>query len=107
MRPIDRLRSFEEAVRLRPDDVPTLMWLGEAYLAQDWPDAAERHFSKARSFQPAAAAPLAGLGRAALARRDYAGAVKFLEAALASIRVRRPSTTRWVSRIRVGHPREG
>jgi tetratricopeptide (TPR) repeat protein len=76
------IAAFEEAVRLRPEDVPALMWLGEGYLAQDRPDAAEARFSNARSLQPAAAAPLAGLGRVALARRDFAGAVKFLEAAL-------------------------
>ena len=50
------IAAFEDAVRLRPEDVPTLMWLAEGYLAQDQPDAAEPRFSKARSLQPAAAA---------------------------------------------------
>jgi tetratricopeptide (TPR) repeat protein len=77
------IAAFEAALKLRPDDGPTLLWLGEGYLAQDRPDAAEPHFAKARALQSASAASLAGLGRVALAKKDYAGAVKLLEEALA------------------------
>jgi tetratricopeptide (TPR) repeat protein len=77
------IAAFEEALKLRPDDSPTLLWLGEGYLAHDRPDAAEPHFARARSLQPAWAGPLAGLGRVALAKKDYGGAVKFLEEAIA------------------------
>jgi tetratricopeptide (TPR) repeat protein len=81
---IDRsIAAFEEALKLRPDDVPTLMWLAEGYLSLDRPEAAGPHFATARSLQSASAAPVAGLGRVALAKQDYAGAVKFLEEALA------------------------
>ena len=74
---------FEKALQLRPDDVAALVWLGGLYLLQGRPEAAEPLFTKALTRQPRLAAALSGLGRAALARRDYAGAVKYLEEALA------------------------
>ena len=74
---------FEQALTLQPDDVPSLVWLGEMRLLEGKPEAAEPLLSKALSLQPREAAALYRLGRAALARRDYAGAVKNLEAALA------------------------
>jgi tetratricopeptide (TPR) repeat protein len=51
-------------------------------LAQDQLEAAERSFADALSHQPRTTAALAGLGRTALARRDHAKAVKYLEDAL-------------------------
>jgi tetratricopeptide (TPR) repeat protein len=74
---------FEKALRLRPDHVAALVWLGDLDLLQGRPEAAEPLFTKALSLQPRLAAGLSGLGRAALARRDYAQAVKYLEEALA------------------------
>ena len=74
---------FEKALQLRPDDVAALVWLGGLYLLQGRPEAAEPLFAKALTLQPRLAAALSGLGRAALARRDYARAVKYLEEALA------------------------
>jgi tetratricopeptide (TPR) repeat protein len=73
---------FEKALQLRPDDVAALVWLGGLDLLQGRPEAAEPLFTKALTQQPRLAAALSGLGRAALARRDYAGAVKYLEEAL-------------------------
>src|SRR2546426_149248 len=67
---------FEQALRLRPDDVATLVWLGEMQLAQDQPDAAERAVTNALSHQPRTAAAPSGLGPAALAPRDHAQARK-------------------------------
>jgi tetratricopeptide (TPR) repeat protein len=74
---------FEKALQLRPDHVAALVWLGGLYLLQGRPEAAEPMFTKALSLQPGLAAGLFGLGRAALARREYARAVKSLEEALA------------------------
>lgn len=75
--------SFEQALQLRPDDVATLVWLGEVQLARGRPEAAEPLFAKASALQPRSVPPRFGLGRTALARKDYAGAVKHLEEALA------------------------
>ncbi len=87
---VERLRNepskaapfFEETLRLQPDHVPSLIWLGEMYLAGSRLDSAEPLFTKALSLQPRAAMALYGLGRVALAKQDYAQAVMHLEAAL-------------------------
>jgi tetratricopeptide (TPR) repeat protein len=78
---------FEKTIQLRPDDVAALVWLGAVYLLQGRPEVAEPLFEKALSLQPRLAAGLSGRGRAALARKDYAGAVKYLEEALAQDRL--------------------
>ena len=42
---LDKARtSFEQALRLHPDDVAALVWLGDVALAQGSPDAAEPRF---------------------------------------------------------------
>jgi len=74
--------AFERALRLRPDDPATLIWLGDAQLNQGRPEAAQALFERASSQQPQSLAALFGLGRAALARSDYAQAVRWLEQAL-------------------------
>lgn len=74
---------FERTLQLRSTDLPALVYLGEAYLAQGRPDAAEPPFAKAVSLEPRLALALFGLGRAALAKEDYASAVQYLEKALA------------------------
>jgi tetratricopeptide (TPR) repeat protein len=79
----DAALSFERAVKLRSDDVAPLVWLGETYLLQGRPETAEPFFAKAMALQPGAASAQFGMGRVALAKKDYAGAVKYLEAALA------------------------
>ncbi len=61
---------------------PTLVWLGSAYLDLGRPDAAEPLFMKAQSLQPQSAAAVFGLGRTALARRDYTRAAEYLEQTL-------------------------
>jgi tetratricopeptide (TPR) repeat protein len=75
--------AFERAHTLQPNDVPTLVWLGDALLDQGKPDAAEPLFAQALSIQPRLVVAEFGLGRAALARRDYGRAVSILEDALA------------------------
>ena len=74
--------AFARALQLQPDDVPTLVWLGEARLDEGKPDEAEPLFAKAAALQPASVAAQYGLGRVALAKQDYAHAVPYLEKAL-------------------------
>ena len=76
--------AFERAVNDKPDYAPALVWLGNAYLDQGRPEAAEPLFSKALMLAPNMAAALFGRGRAALARRDYPAAIADLEQALAA-----------------------
>jgi tetratricopeptide (TPR) repeat protein len=80
---IDAATWFDRTLTSRPDDVAALVWLGESYLDQGRLDQAEPLFSKAAGLAPRAVAARFGLGRVALARRDYARAIGELEAALA------------------------
>ncbi len=66
-----------------PNDVPTLVWLGRTFLDQGEAERAEPLFAQADGVAPGSVAVLAGRGQTALARRDYAAAVRFLEEALA------------------------
>ena len=75
---------FTRALDLRPTDTPTLIWLGEMFLDQDRPDEAEPLFRRALSRDPGSAAALSGVGRAALAKRDFARAIDHLERATAA-----------------------
>lgn len=75
---------FEQALAHAPDDVPSLVWLAEMNLSQDRPDAAEAPLKKAQSIDSSSGAVLYGLGRVALAKQNYAEAVKYLEAALSN-----------------------
>lgn len=77
------IAAFERVLRSAPNDGPTMIWLAEAALDQGRPDAAERLLTKALSLQPRSAAAHYGLGRAALARKDYVRAAQSLEQALA------------------------
>ena len=81
---------FEQALALQPDHVPSLVWLAEMHLAQSQAGRAKPLLLQARSLDPREPAVSYGLGRVALEERDYAGAVKELEAALAIA----PSATR-------------
>jgi tetratricopeptide (TPR) repeat protein len=74
---------FEQTLTLAPQDVPSLVWLAEMNLSQNKPDAAIEPLSKAQTLDPSSGAVLYGLGRVALAKQDYAQAVKSLEGALA------------------------
>jgi tetratricopeptide (TPR) repeat protein len=80
--PANAAASFEHALSLQSDHVPSLVWLGEMHLAQNHPDAAEPLFTRALALQPRAAVALFGLGRVALARQQYVQAVTHLKAAL-------------------------
>jgi tetratricopeptide (TPR) repeat protein len=78
----DSVASFERAAQLQPDDLATLVWLGNAYLDQGRAEQAEPLFMKALSRQPRSVPVLFGLGRTALARQEYSRAVDYLEQAL-------------------------
>lgn len=75
-------RYFEQALALAPGHVPGLVWLAEMRLALDEPEQAEALLTRAASLAPASGAVLYGLGRAALARKDYRTAVTRFEEAL-------------------------
>jgi tetratricopeptide (TPR) repeat protein len=72
---------FEQALALAPSDVPSLVWLADMHLALDRPEEAVPLLTRAQSLDSKSGAVLFGLGRAALARRDYARAVEYLERA--------------------------
>ena len=76
---------FEQVLTLRPDHVPALVWLAEMHLAQSQPERAKPLLVKAQALAPREAAVLYGLGRVALEAREYAEAVKYLEASLAIV----------------------
>ena len=73
---------FERVLALESDNVPALVWLGDMRLVEGNPGAAEAPLAKAQALAPREAAAFDRAGRAALARRDYATAVKDLGAAL-------------------------
>jgi tetratricopeptide (TPR) repeat protein len=79
----DAVSFFEEARRGRPDDVATLIWLGEVHLMAGQPDDAEPPLRAALALDSRSVAALYRLARVAVARRNYAAAVRHLEDALA------------------------
>jgi tetratricopeptide (TPR) repeat protein len=74
---------FAQALTLSPDHVPSLVWLAEMHLLRGETSASEPLLTKAETLAPKAPAVAYGLGRAALAARDYARAATHLERALA------------------------
>jgi tetratricopeptide (TPR) repeat protein len=76
------IEHFEHTLQLRPDDVAAFVWLSHTYIDLGQPEAAEPLLTRARSLHPDTQAVLFQLGRAALARHDYATAVEHLEGAL-------------------------
>jgi tetratricopeptide (TPR) repeat protein len=80
--PARAISAFEQALALSPDEVPALVWLADMHLAQSRPEAAEPLLTRARSLEQESGAVRFGLGRVALARNDFAGAVTHLERAL-------------------------
>lgn len=75
--------AFERALKVKHDDLTSLVWLGEAYLDDDRLDSAQAAFQRAIAIEPRSAPALFGAGRTALARREYREAAQDLEAALA------------------------
>lgn len=82
--PAKAIPFFEQALRVKADDAPALVWLGRLNIERGDVDEAARLFDKALSVQPGSAAALAGLGQVAMGRRQHRDAVKQFEAALAA-----------------------
>jgi tetratricopeptide (TPR) repeat protein len=76
------IELFNRVLEISPNDVPTLIWLGRAYLDQGQAEKADPMFERARQLAPQVPSVLVGLGQAALARRDFARAASTLEEAL-------------------------
>ena len=99
--PAKAIASFERALRLQPADVATLVWLGNVHLDQGQPELAEPLFTRALSRTAPVVSALFGLGRAALAKREYsAGGRSASSRCYRPIRARRSPTIR--SRLRIG-----
>jgi tetratricopeptide (TPR) repeat protein len=82
--PEKAIPRFEDVIRIKPDHVPALVWLGTLHADAGRADLAEPLLTKAVSLNPQSAAALFELGKAALAAGDSARAVTQLEAALAA-----------------------
>jgi tetratricopeptide (TPR) repeat protein len=78
----EAIQSFEAALAIDRNDAPTLQTLGQIYLQQGDFDKAQSMFERLEKDQNSRAAALAGLGKVALARRDYRAAIDRLEEAL-------------------------
>jgi tetratricopeptide (TPR) repeat protein len=78
----EALAAFEAARALDPHNVPILFSLGEAYLQHGDLDKAQLVYEKMLPYGSANAAALTGLGKVALAKREYQLAVNDLEEAL-------------------------
>lgn len=79
----DAAELFEGVLRRRPDDLPTLLRLGELRLTQGRLSEATARYERALEIAPDSAAALFGLGRVATMERDHERAVTLFERALA------------------------
>jgi tetratricopeptide (TPR) repeat protein len=75
-------RQFERALQLSPSHEATLFWLADVYLTLGRTDAAEPLLAKSLSLGLRSAAALYGMGRVALAKKNYQDAAKYFEEAL-------------------------
>jgi tetratricopeptide (TPR) repeat protein len=75
------IEALERSYADDPDYLPTLLYLGEFEAERGGNDAAEHWFDEALERDPDSVAALFGLGKCALARRDWATAVERLEQA--------------------------
>ncbi len=77
------MASLATARTLRPDDVPSLLRLGDLQLLALEPQAAQDAFKSALTLEPQSSAARFGLGRVAAARGQIQDAIAHFEAALA------------------------
>lgn len=75
-------RLFEHVLQLKPDDMDSLVWLGDVSLAAGNLDVAERTFARALQLDPNSVSAKYGAGRTALAKGNHREAVAQLESAL-------------------------
>lgn len=73
---------FERVLQVRPDDMDSLVWLGDVSLAAGRLDVAEASFAHALRLDPNSVSAKYGAGRAALAKGDHKAAVPYLEEVL-------------------------
>lgn len=76
------INHYNAAGQLRPDYLPVFVSLGNIYLQLNRLDEAEANFSRALEVNENVAAAQYGLGQAALSKRSYADAAKYLEKAI-------------------------
>jgi tetratricopeptide (TPR) repeat protein len=90
----DAIKTFEIVRAIDESDVPTQIYLGQVYFLSGDLDKSQAMYDKAQSNKDARAAALAGLGKIALAKRQYREAVDRFEEALklspAAARLRQP-----------------
>jgi tetratricopeptide (TPR) repeat protein len=70
------------AQELAPNEIPVLVNLAEAYLASGQSESAKALFEKSLALDNSLAAAMAGIGKIALSKGDYGGAIRYLEAAV-------------------------
>lgn len=75
-------QQFERVLGLSPNHEATLFWLADVYLTLGRNESAEPLLSKSLSLGLRSPAALYGMGRIALARKNYQDAVKYFEEAL-------------------------
>jgi tetratricopeptide (TPR) repeat protein len=80
--PAKSAQQFEQALRLNPNHEATLFWLADVYLTLGRMESAEPLLAKSLSLGLRSPAALYGMGRIALARKNYQEAVKLFEEAL-------------------------
>jgi tetratricopeptide (TPR) repeat protein len=76
------INYYNAAAQLRPDYLPLFVSLGNIYLQLNRLDQAEANFRRALEIDENVAAAYYGLGQAALSKRSYADAARYLEKAL-------------------------
>jgi tetratricopeptide (TPR) repeat protein len=76
---IAHLRLADE---LRPNEIPVLVKLAEAYLADGQSEAARELFERSLKLDGSLAASMAGLGKIAVSERNFTKAIELLKAAL-------------------------
>jgi tetratricopeptide (TPR) repeat protein len=76
------IASLEIARQLRPNNPWVLLSLGDAYLKNGELNRAATQFQQVLALDHSSAGAMAGLGKAALAKKDYATAIRYLREAL-------------------------
>ncbi|MBP6823003.1 MAG: tetratricopeptide repeat protein [Acidobacteria bacterium] len=74
--------NFGSVIALKPDYVPAIIGMAEINQAQNFDELAEPLFQEALTKDRSNAVAIAGLGKIALAKRDYPSAIRQLENAL-------------------------
>jgi tetratricopeptide (TPR) repeat protein len=79
----DAMAAYEDAIGLNPGYLPITLRQGQVLAELQRPDDARKRFLAVITQDPRNAPALAGMGRLAMTEKDYAGAIRYLEQALA------------------------